>query len=343
MNRPAISVAMCTCNGARFLCEQLQSIARQTILPAELVICDDASTDSTPQLLAQFAANSPIPVRLVRNSSKLGCTRNFERAIRLCAGEIIVLADQDDVWKPDKLSLMAEAFAANPGAGYVFSDAEIISERGKPLGFSLWETVGFKPHSFMPARQVATLLKRNLVTGAAMAFRSTLRSILLPIPPAWGHDYWTALLGSIFSFGVPISQRLFFYRRHLAQQLGCGKDTFLQKVKTSLAAEPDYYAKTAAMAELQQRVVACARTANCPLAHLQLVAEKELHLSRRALIRSAHGPARLARLLNEAASGRYQRFSSSWSSVIRDLVASAHSPFQHASEVDFYERVRLHG
>ncbi len=323
MNRPSISVAMCTCNGAHFVREQLQSIATQTTLPDEVVICDDASTDPTPQILAQFAARSPISVRLARNSTALGCTRNFERAIRMCAGEIIVLADQDDVWKPEKLAVMAEAFAANPGAGYVFSDAEMVNESGGSLGFSLWDTAGFRPRSFIPSRQVAMLLQRNRVTGAAMAFRSTLRAILLPIPPAWGHDYWLALLGSIFTFGVPIPHQLFLYRRHLAQQVGCGKDTFLQKVKTSLATEPDYYAKTAAMAELHQRVAACARTAHCPLAHVQLVAEKELHLSRRALIRSVHGPVRLARLLNEAASGRYQRFSSSWASVIRDLVARA--------------------
>jgi len=323
MNRPSISVAMCTYNGARFVSAQLRSIARQTTLPAELVICDDASSDQTAQIIGEFAADSPIPVRLVRNSTTLGCTRNFERAIRLCEGEIIVLADQDDVWKPDKLAVLAEAFADNPGAGYVFSDAEIVNETGEPLGFSLWDMIGFKPRSFIASRQVAALLQRNRVTGAAMGFRSVLRHILLPIPPAWGHDYWLALLGSIFSFGVPILKRLFFYRRHLDQQLGCGKDTFLQKVKTSLAAEPDYYAKTAAMAELHQRAVACTRTTNCPLAHLQLVAEKELHLSRRALIRSAHGPARFARLLSEAASGRYQRFSFSWGSMIRDLVAPA--------------------
>jgi hypothetical protein len=343
MRRPSISIAMCTYNGARFVGEQLQSIARQTILPAELVICDDASADSTPQILAQFAAATPIPVRLVRNSNTLGCTRNFERAIRLCDGEIIVLADQDDVWKPEKLAAIAEVFAANPGAGYVFSDADIVNENGEPLGFSLWDTVGFDCSGFIPACQVARLLQRNRVTGAAMAFRSVLRTILLPISPGWGHDYWLALLGSIFSFGVPIPQRLFFYRRHLAQELGCGKDTFLQKVRTSMAAEPDYYAKTAAMAELHQRAVACARTANCPLAHLQLVAEKELHLSRRALIRSARGSARLARLLSEAASGRYQRFSFSWCSVIRDLVAPASHRLPQVSEMDFHAEVRLHG
>lgn len=166
------------------------------------------------------------------------------------------------------------------------------------------------------------LLKRNLVTGAAMAFRTSLRDLLLPIPDDWGHDYWIALLGSIFSYGVPIPQRLFLYRRHLAQQRGCGKDTLLQRVKTSLVAEPDYHAKAARLAELRRRAAACARTAVCPSACLQLVAEKELHFSRRALIRSAHGGTRIARLLNEAASGRYQRFSSSWGSVIRDLTAS---------------------
>ncbi|HJT00644.1 MAG TPA: glycosyltransferase family 2 protein [Terriglobales bacterium] len=343
MNLPSISVAMCTYNGARFVGEQLRSIASQTIVPVELVICDDASTDSTPQILAQFAASSPIHVRLVHNSTTMGCSRNFERAMRLCSGEIVVLSDQDDVWKPEKLAVISEAFAANPGAGYVFSDAEIVNENDEPLGFSLWNTVGFKPRSFIPARQVATLLQRNRVTGAAVAFRSALRAFLFPIPPGWGHDYWLALLGSIFSFGVPIPQPLFLYRRHLAQQRGCGKDTFLQKVKTSMAAEPDYYAKTAAMAELHQRVVACARTASCPLAHLRLVAEKELHLSRRALIRSAHGPVRLARLLSEVASGRYQRFSFSWGSVMRDLVASASHQLPQVSEMDFHERAQLHG
>jgi len=319
MTQPSISVALCTYNGDRFLGEQLRSIAQQTTAPDELVICDDGSTDQTVNIVEQFAAGTPVCVRLVRNPSTLGCSSNFEQAIRLCRGDIIVLADQDDVWKPEKLAAIAEAFAGNPAAGYVFSDADMVDEVGRALGFSLWDTVGFEAGRFLPSRQSAMLLKRNLVTGAAMGFRALMRSILLPIPPAWGHDYWIALLGSIFGFGVPISQRLFLYRRHLGQQMGCGKDTLLQRVKTSIAAEPDYRAKAVRMAELRERVAACARTAGCPLAHLRMVAEKEMHLSRRALIRSTHGAARLARLLSEAASGRYQRFSFSWGSVLRDL------------------------
>lgn len=326
MSRQAISVAMCAYNGVRYVREQLQSIAGQTTAPDELIICDDASSDGTAELVQELAARSPLRTRLVRNPATLGCARNFERAIRLCGGDIIVLSDQDDVWKPDKLAVIAATFERHPEAGYVFSNADMMSESGGLLGLSLWQTVGFEPRQFLNSPQVEMLLKRNLVTGAAMAFRSSLRDILLPIPEGWGHDYWIALLGSIFASGVPIPECLFLYRRHLGQQMGCGKDTLLAKVKISLAAEPDYYAKAARMAELWQRVAACARTVACPAAHLRLVQEKQLHLSRRALIRSAHGRARIARLVSEAASGRYQRFSASWGSVIRDLTAAA--PFR---------------
>lgn len=325
MTRPSVSVAMCTYNGARYVREQLQSIARQTLAADELVICDDGSWDQTVEIVTQFAAGSALRVRRVRNSKALGCTGNFEWAINLCSGDMIVLADQDDVWKADKLAVIVHTFARHPGAGYVFSDAEMVNEAGHRLGFSLWEALGFDPRRFSPARQVEMLLKRNLVTGAAMAFRSSLRDLLLPIPSAWRHDYWIGLLGSIFSFGVPIAERLFLYRRHLAQQRGCGKDTLLAKIRISLATEPDYCAKAARMAELRERAEAYSRAASCPFASLRLLKEKELHLSHRALIRSAHGSARLARLLSEAASGRYQRFSFSWSSMIRDLIAAAAS------------------
>jgi glycosyltransferase involved in cell wall biosynthesis len=325
MSDPLISVAMCTYNGARYVREQLESIVRQTAAPDEVVICDDASTDRTAQIVETFLAHSAVRVRLIRNTGTLGCTGNFQRAIRLCRGDIIVLADQDDIWKPEKVARIAETFASNPGAGYAFSDADMVNEQGEHLGFSLWQTLGFEAPHFIACRQLEMLLKRNLVTGAAMAFRSSLGRILLPIPAAWSHDYWIALLGSIFGCGVPISERLFWYRRHFGQQLGCGHDTFAAKVRTSLAAEPDYYTKAARIAELRQRAEACAWRVNCPPEHLRLLQEKQLHLSRRALIRSARGGDRIARLVSEASTGRYQRFSFSWGSMIRDLTAAVSS------------------
>lgn len=93
-------------------------------------------------------------MRLVRNPQTLGCTRNFGQAIALCEGDLIVLADQDDIWKPEKLAVIAHTFAVHPAAGYVFSDAGMVSEAGGRLGLSLWETVGFDPRRFAPSQQV---------------------------------------------------------------------------------------------------------------------------------------------------------------------------------------------
>src|SRR5882762_9087557 len=98
-----ISIAMCTYNGARYLREQLDSIAAQTRPPSELIVCDDNSLDETREIVAGFAASAPFPVRLGVNEQNLGSIRNFERAIKLCEGDLIALSDQDDVWLPEKL------------------------------------------------------------------------------------------------------------------------------------------------------------------------------------------------------------------------------------------------
>ena len=87
---------MGTYNGGPYLREQLDSIAAQTHLPDELVVCDDDSTDRTVAILEDFAATAPFPVRVYVNPKNLGTAKNFERAIGLATGEVIALADQDD-------------------------------------------------------------------------------------------------------------------------------------------------------------------------------------------------------------------------------------------------------
>src|SRR5713101_1538304 len=109
MNKMYLSVAMCTYYGARFLQEQLESIAAQTRLPDELVVCDDRSADGSVEIVRNFAKSAPFPVQLEINETNLGAIKNFEKAIGLCEGETIALADQDDIWKPQKLSRLSVA------------------------------------------------------------------------------------------------------------------------------------------------------------------------------------------------------------------------------------------
>src|SRR3712207_5958138 len=139
------SVAMCTYNGARFLGAQLASVAAQTRTPDELVVCDDRSTDETARVVRDFAKSAPFPVRLHVNEENLGSTRNFERAVSMCEGDLIALCDQDDVWLPQKLARLEEEFARDASALAVFSDAGVVDEEARPAGQGLWESVGVRP------------------------------------------------------------------------------------------------------------------------------------------------------------------------------------------------------
>jgi len=224
MAKSRISVAMCTYNGARFLCEQLESIAAQTRLPDEMVICDDVSADESAEIVRNFAKNACFPVRVEVNERNLGSIKNFEKAIGLCQGEIIALADQDDVWKDHKLSKLCTALQENPRAGYAFSNAQLIDERGSLLALNLWDSVRFHgtlQNGFFETGQVVSLLKRAAATGATMAFRANLKDILLPISPFFVHDYWISLLASCVGwYGVPVPEPLIEYRQHERQQIG---------------------------------------------------------------------------------------------------------------------------
>ena len=138
-----ISVALCTYNGEPFLRQQLASIQQQTRLPDELVVCDDQSTDQTLTIVRQFAASAPYTVKIFENERNLGFAANFERAIRLCEGDLIALSDQDDIWYPNRLERSEQELTAHPEAGLVFSDADVINDNDELAGPTLWQRLGF--------------------------------------------------------------------------------------------------------------------------------------------------------------------------------------------------------
>lgn len=223
-----LSIAMCTYNGARYLREQLASLAAQTRLPDELVVCDDCSSDGTRMMLEEFKTRTAFPVRLFFNDRNLRSTKNFEKAISLCDGDLIALCDQDDVWLPAKLERMEAEFARSPDVGLVFTDLEVVDESLRPLGYQAWEAhwVEFgerEQQMFDEGRAFNVLLTRNVVTGAAAAFRSEYRDLILPLPEIskWLlHDYWIAFMISLVAKLKPIKEPMVKYRAHANQQMG---------------------------------------------------------------------------------------------------------------------------
>jgi glycosyltransferase involved in cell wall biosynthesis len=239
---------MCTYNGARYLQKQLDSFTSQSCLPYELVVCDDGSTDATLALLESFAGKAGFPVRIFQNERNLGSTRNFEKAIDLCEGELIALADQDDEWYPDKLARMHRLFEELPQALAAFSDADVIDEGSASAGRRLWKSLFYIPAKNVPhvdAGLISTLLRLNYIaTGATMVFRSEFRRECIPIPDSWVHDAWISWIAALRGGLAPLPGATIRYRVHTQQQIGLAPASFTGHV--ALARRNESYFRTVA-------------------------------------------------------------------------------------------------
>jgi glycosyltransferase involved in cell wall biosynthesis len=211
-----ISVAIATYNGARYLPEQLQSLAAQTLSPCEVVVCDDGSTDATLQVIDDFARSAPFAVRAVRNEARLNYRANFMQAAQRCSGDLIAFCDQDDVWRADKLAVTAAPFA-DPEVLLVHHNARIYSAQAGVTGQlyrSRWPPSVSEP------------LRRNpfaLPPGFTQVFRRsllTLSELRAGTLDYWGpgeslaHDQWVYILASSLGRVAYEHQTLVDYRQH---------------------------------------------------------------------------------------------------------------------------------
>jgi glycosyltransferase involved in cell wall biosynthesis len=211
----SISVAMATYNGARFIREQLDSIAAQTVPPAELVVTDDGSTDDTLGIVRTFAGTAPFPVHVYENSARLGFRANFMRSIGLCASDVIALCDQDDVWAPNKLERMSQPFE-DPEVLLSYHEAWLIDSAGKHIGlahiYPLLSTNG--PSSANPMRNpygFSMVFRRRLLDFADLWEKSVDN---LQLNDRMAHDQWVFFLASALGTVAFIEEPLAGYRQH---------------------------------------------------------------------------------------------------------------------------------
>lgn len=324
-----LSIVLCTYNGGAFLKEQLASIENQTRLPDEIIICDDRSIDSTLKIIAAFSERATFPVHWMQNEINLGSTKNFEKGIKLAKGDIIFLADQDDIWYPTKLATIEKIFNDNPASGYVFSNGDILYKKAlREVG--IWESIGWgggKEKSFLPHNQVLQLLKENVVTGATMAFRKDLVPLVTPIPSSWVHDAWIALVASSCgAYGIALPDKLIMYRQHQGQQIGPGGGwirRFLQLVGRIGGSQEKYLGIQWARFEmLRMHLSTLQQHAMQVDGAMALVKAKLDHLSVR-YANSHRGVPPYKRALGvwrEYRSGRYHSFSRGGLAALKDLL-----------------------
>ena len=308
-----ISIALCTYDGARFLEPQLESFLAQTHLPGELVVCDDGSRDGTVALLRDFANRAPFPVRIEVNPARLGSTRNFEKAIGLCTGDLIATSDQDDVWLPEKLALCEAAFARDPRLGLVFTDAEVVDESLRPRGYRLWESIHFgraAQRRVLRGEGFSVLLRQWVVTGATMMFRAEHRRDILPIPESWVHDGWIAfLIGALAPIGL-IPEPTVMYRQHAGQQIGAALLDLPQMIRLAREVGPPQFRLARDRFELARRRLQELDGRRVGAEILAAVDRKVAHQARRLAISEC--PSRTRRVVwavEELLRGGYSRFS----------------------------------
>lgn len=322
----SVSIAMCTYNAEKFLLEQLESFLRQTMMPAELVLQDDNSTDQTLMIVEAFSQRAPFPVFVARNQARLGPTGNFEKAMGRCRGDVVVFSDADDVWLPDRIEASARVLADRPRVGVVFSDANLVNQDLSPRGLTLWQSIGFTNSdqaAFEEGEITDALFRRTIGFGGTMAVRRTAIEAALPIPRPWGHDNWTAVIAAALYEVALLKRPLINYRQHGTQYSGGAGKSFWSRVREARKprAQRDWIPEGSSFGDLATRLEALRALAGDPRRLERVLADavaKTEHQRMREQLSSQLG-SRVRPVLKDALKLRYRRYSNGILSALRDI------------------------
>lgn len=319
-----LSIALCTYNGARFLSEQLQSLLEQRRLPDQIVVCDDGSSDGTSAMLEEFASMARlvgVQVEIYFNEVNLGYIRNFEKAISLCDGDVVFLCDQDDIWHADKLARYESLFGEDPSIIVIHGDADLIDANAQLLGHGLFDAMEVtegERSTVNAGFPLGVLLRRNIVTGATMAFRRCLAELALPVADGWSHDEWLAMVAAINDWRIVcLDWASIGYRQHGNNQIGARRLSALQKLQGAGIDRRSYFGNRAqCMNLLLDRAGGERWLAPAQRAALEQCA---MHCRARASI-SSGALRRLVTVGNEVRNRNYWIYSHGWRSAVADLM-----------------------
>ena len=329
MKRPKVSVVLCAYNGEQFISQQIESILNQSILPDELIISDDCSSDLTADIVSDFERNYPTIIRFFQGDKNLGFIKNFEKAISLAEGEVIFLSDQDDIWFEHKIKYMLQPFIAHEDVGLVYSDAILVNSELEPTENTLF---GKRKNLVVnKVRSAPMLIKGIGINGCTMAFRLALKDFVLPIEKGWGHDHWIVFIAHAVMAVVPVTKPLMYYRRHGDS---AGNDPFLEggviKVwKTGIKTasvdeyERDLYRWEAMLHRLNEIKVkqSVTLTDNKKFENFLKECEQRTELARlRRKMKEKGRLRRLPNIFNILSLGYYQQYLYGIKSLVKDLL-----------------------
>ena len=235
-----ICVLMATFNGASHLREQMDSILNQEGPEFSIYVSDDGSTDSTLQILQEFANKFPSKIHLFVSQSKArGACANFLSLLQKVDSDLYLFADQDDIWSLDHVQSLYDRYlrlneSEKAMPALIFSDMKIVQADGSPFADSFLKAEKLPngvehPHFYFV---------QNNISGCVTLFNQALKNLVLKnsdflkrnlekIPM---HDFFLATTAATFGKIYFVNKTLSAYRMHERNTLGVQNITSLKHV-----------------------------------------------------------------------------------------------------------------
>lgn len=212
-----VEVLLACYNGEKYLQEQLDSLIKQDYENLIITIRNDGSTDSTANILADYADKYPDKIKILNDTQNSGSAcKSFIKLIGEATGDYVMFCDHDDVWMENKITT---TIAAMQAAETVCPDLPLLvhtdliptDENLKPLSDSFTKSQRLFPEK----NKLNDLLAQNSVTGCTVMINSELLSLLKTMPQyVLMHDWWAALTAAAFGKVVYLDVATMLYRQH---------------------------------------------------------------------------------------------------------------------------------
>ena len=204
-----------------WLREQLLSLNAQTYPNLMLYVRDDCSP-TVPYVEIEQCVQECItrfPYVMARNENNVGSNLTFEQLTREAEGEYFAYCDQDDVWLPEKLTVLEQYLEADLAAQLVYSDLAVIDKNGTRLANSIQE---LRPRTrYLQGTGLSEqYFFRNSAAGCSMLTRTETAKKAVPFPKRTVCDQWLAIVASLSGSVVWEKQPLVEYRQHNHNQTG---------------------------------------------------------------------------------------------------------------------------
>ena len=218
---PRVAILLATYDGARYLGAQLESLAAQRHADWRLVVSDDGSRDATREVVARFADAHPTrDIRLIEGPRQ-GATANFLSLIEgVAPGEALAFCDQDDVWRPDRLSRGMAALAAHPAGAPLLhvTRTTICDENLRPLAPA---PLYRRPPSFRNALVQACTPGNTMLVNPAGAALMRASARAAAEAEVISHDWWSyQLISGAGGTVIRDPAQTVLYRQHPGNVMG---------------------------------------------------------------------------------------------------------------------------